>query len=268
MNDDKQVVATAVFGTDAENLDRTFLSFLKNKNAELHAFVVGENLPEKMFPEICYHLKKPTGEFGALFRETCYRRWEFIDELGADNVLLVDGCDVLCMQELPQTGELLRGASVGACVEHMGSRYILGQGITTAFLNAGVTFWNVSATEKVRRKIIERGLSSYRTKYVDDQLSFNEVVQTLYYDELIILPCQYNFRYCFGRKRRNWPTVDHLDGIKLYHNKLCIENAKNAMPVKEKANLLMLKRISAPKTKVSEYYMRLKNRIKNPHIIR
>jgi len=94
------------------------------------------------------------------------------------------------------------------------------------------------------------------------------VVQTLYYEDLIILPCQYNYRYCFGMKRRNWPTVDSLDGVKIYHNKLCADEAKKSLPIKEKADLPVLEPRRAPKTKSEEYFMRLKNRIKNSHIIR
>ena len=132
----REVVLTAVFGTHVDRLHRTFASFARHTKAALHALVVGDALPENPVAGVQYHLVTPDPSFGLPdrgslardverqfrlhWRNACYRRWEYMDQLGADYCLVVDGTDVLCLQELPPIRELLRGAAVAACVEHVG----------------------------------------------------------------------------------------------------------------------------------------------------
>jgi hypothetical protein len=232
----RQVVMTVVYGAHAEKLDRTFISFAQNKAVELHAFVVGDRLPANPLPAIHYHLKPPDPQFGHPMRDADFRRWLFVDELNADYALVVDGYDALCLQPLPAIAELLDGAWLGASVEHSGGRYLAGKLYTSNFVNAGVTFWDVRASRQLRQEVNERGRTRFRN-LVDDQLCLNEVVHTRYFDRIRILPCQYNFRGYVGKRQRGWPTVEHLDGVKIYHNGYCIEAAKTLMPVKAKADL-------------------------------
>src|SRR6058998_2852277 len=98
----RQIVATVATGRFAERLDDTFTSFAQNKFLELHAFIIGGRLPEKRLPQITYHLFKPDPSFMGEMRDAYYRRLLFLDELGAEFVLLVDNSDVLCMQPLPE----------------------------------------------------------------------------------------------------------------------------------------------------------------------
>ena len=206
MKKKRQAVVTAIFGDFAEKLDRTFLSFAQNPFLELHAFVIGNCLPKRRLTGMTYHLRQSDPAFGNTMREAYYRRWSFIDELQMEFALVVDNNDVLCLQSLPEIPALLRGATVGACVEHLGGRYILGQQYTSSYLNAGVTLWNVPESRKMRLEIIARGRSYFRK--LDDQHSFNEIVQTRYFDQMIILPSQYNYRACLAPKKiRRWPTV-------------------------------------------------------------
>lgn len=255
----KEAVVTAVFGKDAENLGATFTSFGQRTDAELHAFVLGDNLPARREEGIYYHLKKPTGDLGPTFRELCFRRWEFIDDLDADRVLLVDGADVLCLQDLPRIEDLLRSAWVGACVEHRGSsRLILGQGYTSNYLNAGVTLWDIPRTRDLRKMIIDRGRGTFRTTYVDDQLCFNEVVQTLYYDKLVILPCQYNYQAFVRHRKRGWPSLESVDGVVLYHCRTCVDSVSQmSHAVSPKARLPELGKIPLPANKAQEILRRL-----------
>ena len=77
----------------------------------------------------------------------------------------------------------------------------------------------------MREEIVKRGRDRFRS--VEDQLTLNEVLHTLYYDQLILLPSQYNYRAFLAPKRiRGWPTVTHLDGVMIYHNSFCIDAAK------------------------------------------
>src|SRR4029079_13152327 len=103
-----------------------------------------------------------------------YRRLLFLDETGAEFALLVDNSDVLCMQTMPELSQLLHGANVSAVPEPAASRYITGQGWTSCYFNAGVTFWNVAATKAMREAIVARGRSRFRS--VEVQLTLNEVV--------------------------------------------------------------------------------------------
>jgi hypothetical protein len=261
----RQVVVTAAFGDFAERLDRTFLSFAQNPFLELHAFIVGDKLPEKRFPQITYHLRPPDPAFSHPLRDAVYRRWLFIDDLDVEFALVVDNNDVLCMQPLPEIPELLRGAAFGACVEHSGSRYIPGQGYTSAYINCGVTFWNVPASRKMREEIVARGRAYFRN--IDDQRSINEVMQTRYFDQMIILPSQYNYRAFLTPKRvPRWPTVTNLDGVMIYHNSACIEAAKKLLPVKPKAELTDFPPDPAPLTPYQQRRRRFQERLK-PHVV-
>src|SRR5262245_4689194 len=114
----RQIVATVATGPFAERLDSTFTSFAQNKFLELHAFIIGEQLPARQLPGGTYHLFKPDPSFMGEMRDAYYRRLLFLDEVGADFALLVDNSDVLCMQPLPELPQLLRGATLAACSEH------------------------------------------------------------------------------------------------------------------------------------------------------
>jgi hypothetical protein len=265
MNNKKQAVVTAAFGDFSERLDRTFLSFAQNPFLDLHAFIVGDKLPEKQFPGVTYHLRPPDAAFSHPLRDAVYRRWLFIDDLDVEYALVVDNADVLCLQPLPEIPALLRGAAIGACVEHSGSRYIPGQGYTSAYINCGVTFWNVPASRKMREEIVARGRAYFRN--IDDQRSINEVVQTRYYDQMIILPSQYNYRAFLAPARNpRWPTLTNLDGVMIYHNSTCIEAAKKLLPVKPKAVLPDFPQDSAPLTPRQQKWRRIQERLK-PHIV-
>lgn len=245
------IVLTAVFGSHAECLDRTFSSFAQHTQAELHALVVGETLPTQRVSGVQYHLLAPDPalapgpwsyrndaerEFQLLYRNVCYRRWEILDSLGAERCLVVDGTDVLCLQDLPPWKDLLRGAAVAASAEHIANYYLSGQGYTSNFLNAGVTFWDIPRSREIRQEILSRGRAEFRSPG-DDQWVFNEVVQTRHYDDLIILPCQFNYRAYVGKRFPGWPTVSTLDGVRIYHNGDCIQEAVALGPVRKVAEL-------------------------------
>ncbi|HYD48195.1 MAG TPA: hypothetical protein VEB21_07605 [Terriglobales bacterium] len=248
-----EVILTAVFGDHAERLDRSFTSFAHHTKAELHALVIGESLPKRRCGNVRYHLVAPDPTFGDAgpgqsgndaeskfllsYRNVCYRRWEYIDQLGADYCLVVDGTDVLCLQDLPPVRELLRGAAVAACVEHVSHYYLSGQGYTSNYLNAGVTFWDVAQSKQMRAEILALGRSRLRC-LGDDQWAFNEIVQARYYQDLAILPCQFNFRAYLGRPVPGWPSVAKLDGVRIYHCGDCIEKAVALPPVKGTAELV------------------------------
>lgn len=246
MTKPRSAIVTVAFGHSTEHLDYTFSSFgEKNPDVPLHAFVIGEALPKRQLPGITYHLVKPVPDFSSPLREIYFRRMEIIDQLEVDYVLVVDSYDVLCLQKLPPLADVLKGFAVAACIEHMGSRYILGQGHTTNFLNGGVFFWNLAASRHMRREIVERGRKHFRT-IADDQHCINEILQTKYFTELLILPCQYNYRAYLNRIQKGWPTVSNLDGVKIYHNATCIEEAKKLGPVRPLAELPELPRDAVP----------------------
>lgn len=259
MNKPRQAVVTVASGPYAERLDQTFTSFAQNPFLEMHAFVIGDRLPERQLPGITYHLEKPDPSFQHPMRDLYYRRFLFIEQVGADYVLLVDNSDVLCMQSLPELPILMRDAAFAACVEHNGGQPLAGQGYTSSYLNAGVTYWNVKSSKKIREEIVRRGRARFRS--VEDQLTLNEVVHTLYYDQMLILPCQYGYRACLApTKIRGWPTVPHLDGVKVYHNSHCIAAAKAIIPVAAKAALPELEPDLHPLTPVEKFLRRLRNR--------
>jgi len=236
----RSAIVTVAFGHSTEHLDYTFTSFAqKNPGLALHAFILGGQLPQGRLPEIQYHLVAPVPDFSHPLREVYFRRMALIDELEVDYALVVDSYDVLCLQRLPPFEQLVGDAALAGCVEHQGSRYILGQGYTANFLNCGVIFWNVPASREIRREIVERGRTHFRT-VADDQFVLNEVIQTKYFDRLRILPCQYNFRPYFNKHQRGWPTVHHLDGVLIFHNASTTAEAKKLPAVKAKADLAPL----------------------------
>jgi hypothetical protein len=267
MNPARSAIVTVAFGHSTEKLDYTFLSFAeKNPGLPLHAFILGDKLPERRIPRIHYHLVKSIPDFSHPLREVYFRRMLLVDELDVDYALVVDSYDVLCLQRLPPFEELVGAAALGAVTEHLGARYILGQGYTANFLNCGVMFWNVAASRGIREEIVARGRSHFRT-VADDQFCLNEVVQTKYYDRLRLLPCQYNYRCYLNRKYRGWPTVTHLDGVMIYHNSTCMDEARRATGVRDKAGLPNLQLDGRPLTSREQFWRRLRLRFQ-PWIVK
>jgi len=259
-----QAVVTVASGAHVERLDYTFTSFAKNPFLKLHAFIFGAELPRKQFPEITYHLVNQDLTWGHPMRDMYYRRLLLIDDLEEEYVLLVDNSDVLSLQVIPELPQLLRGAGLAACVEHDGSRYFVGQGYTSEYINCGVTFWHTPSTRQMRQDIVTRGRTRFRS--VEDQLTFNEVVQTRYYDQMIILPCQYNFRAHFRQKVRGWPTVNSLDGVKIYHNAHSMPEAKKLTSVKPLADLPPLDPDTAPLTDWQKFMRKVQLRFQPHHV--
>jgi hypothetical protein len=255
----RQAAVTVASGRHAERLDETFTSFAASVGLEMHAVVLGERLPDRQVPGVRYHLEAPDSGFGDPMRDLYYRRLLFLDGLGVDYAVLVDNSDVLCMQPLPEIPALLRGAVLGACVEHGGSRYLEGQGYTSCYFNAGVTFWDVRASRGLREEVVARGRQRYRG--IEDQLTLNEVVHTRYCDRIVILPSQYNFRACLAPFRlRGWPTVAHLDGVRIYHNTHCVAAAKRLLPVRPMAELKPLPMDTGPLTRWERFRRRFEVR--------
>ena len=262
----RSAIVTLAMGRAVENLDYTFSSFAINPGVELHAFILGARLPERQLPGIHYHLLPPVPDYSDPLREIYYRRMEVLDGLGVDYALTVDCFDVLCLQRLPSLASLLGDSHVAACVEHPGSRHLMGQGCTTNFLNGGVFLWDVAKSRDIRGEILARGKSHFRT-VADDQYCINEVIQTKYYDRLRILPCQYNYRAFLKSRRRGWPTVDHLDGIMIYHNAAGIDEAKKLLPVKPKAGLPPLQNDGGPLDPRAQFWRKVKLRFQ-PHVVK
>jgi hypothetical protein len=177
-----------------------------------------------------------------------------------DYAVLVDNSDVLCLQPLPALASLLRGAVLGACVEHAGSRYLAGQGYTSCYFNAGVTFWDVAGSAELRGEVVARGRRRFRG--IEDQLTLNEVVHTRYFERTTILPSHYNFRACLAPFRlRGWPTVSHLDGVRIYHNTHCIALAKQMLPVRVMAELPPLPADAGPLPGWQRWWRRVETRL-------
>jgi len=260
-------IVTVAFGDSTEHLDYTFLSFAdKNPGLPLHAFIIGSKLPERRLPQITYHLVAPIPDFSHPLREVYFRRHELIDELDVEFALVVDSYDVLCLQTLPPFEKILAGFAMAAVTEHMGSRYVMGQGYTANFLNGGVIWWHVQESRDMRAEIIERGKTRFRT-VADDQFVINEIVQTKCFERLRILPCQFNYRAYFNRKQRGWPTVTHLDGVLIYHNATCMDDAKKVGLVKSRADLPVLEKDSTPLTEKQQFWRRLATRLA-PNVIK
>lgn len=267
MSTARSAIVTVAFGRSTEHLDYTFTSFAgRNPGVPLHAFVVGASLPKRQLPGIHYHLVAPQPDFSDPLREIYFRRLELIDQLDVDYALVVDSYDVLCLQPLPPLEKILHGFDVAASVEHAGSRYVLGQGYTSNFLNGGVFFWNVAGSRDIRREIAARGRGHFRT-VADDQHCINEVLQTKYYDRLRILPCQYNFRAHYRHRQRGWPTVQSLDGVMIYHNATCMDAVKALGPVKPQAEVPALPPDHGPLTPRQQFWRKLRLRMQ-PWIVR
>lgn len=265
MSEPRSAVVTVAYGHSTEHLDYTFTSFAeKNPGLPLHAFILGRELPQRRLPEIQYHLVEPVPDFSHPLREVYFRRMALIDGLDLDYALVVDSYDVLCLQPLRPFEQLVWDAALAGCVEHQGSRYVLGQGYTANFLNCGVVFWNVPESREIRREIVERGRSCFRT-VADDQFVLNEIVQTKHFHRLRILPCQYNYRPHLRRRSRNWPSVDHLDGVVIYHNATCMEAAKLLKVSPAQASLPPLSIDAGPRTRTQQFWRRLVTRLR-PHI--
>lgn len=265
MSAKRSAVVTLAMGRATESLDYTFSSFGINPGVELHAFILGDRRPARQLPGITYHLLKSIPDYSDPLREVYYRRMEVLDSLEVDYALTVDCLDVLCLQPLPSFEALLAGSHVAACVEHLGCRYVLGQGYTANFLNGGVFLWDVAQSRDIRSEITARGRSHFRT-VADDQYCINEVIQTRHFDRLRILPCQFNYRAYFKRRQRGWPTVRHLDGIFIYHNAACMDEAKRALPVKPRAELTALPDDGGPLPPKRQFWRKLRLRF-TPHVV-
>jgi hypothetical protein len=264
-------IVAVTFGHKTKGLDYTFLSFAqKNPGIPLHAFVIGDKLPEERFPQINYHLVAPTLDFSNPLREIYFRRHELIDQLDAEFVLVVDAYDVLCLQPLPPLEKTLAGFDMAAATENLGSRYILGQGYTSSFLNGGVTFWNVPKSRDIRAEIVARGRTHFRT-VADDQWVINETVHTKYFERIRILPSQYNYRAYLSSnvnfKRPPFPTATHLDGVLIFHNADTIDEVKKLPTPKPRADLPALEVDSAPLSQ-DEMFRRKLLLYQTPHILR
>lgn len=266
----RSAIITLAVGEAIENLDHTFSSFARCPDVELHAFVMGKQLPQRRIPRVQYHLLAPSADFSHPLREVYFRRLEILDDLGVEYAMTVDSFDVLCLQPLPPLAELLGNSDVAACVEHLGSRYVLGQGYTSNFLNGGVFIWNVPRSRDIRGEIAARGRSHFRT-IADDQFCLNEIIQTKYFDRLRILPCQYNYRAylkgAFSEIRPGWPEVEHLDGVMIYHNAACIPEVKKLPPFKLRATLPPVPVDGRPLKPHEQFWRRLRNRFK-PWLVR
>jgi hypothetical protein len=263
----RTAIVTVAMGESTEKLDYTFTSFAeRNPGVPLHAFILGDRLPNRQLPQITYHLVQPIPDFCHPLREIYFRRMELIDQLDVDYALVVDSFDVLCLQTLPPFEKLVGDAALAAVTEHQGSRYLLGQGYTANFLNCGVVFWNVPASREIRRQIVERGRRTFRT-IADDQFCLNEVIQTLYYDQLRILPCQYNYR-CHLIPTRQWniASVLHLDGVKIYHNSACMDAAKRVKSTAQNATLNPLKADITPPSLRQQFFRKVRLAL-TPHLV-
>ena len=266
----KQIIVTTVFGPQAENLGRTFGTFAQTPDCELHAFVYNEQLPQNRHPAIRYHQVTPDPAFVSVRRDALFRRWLWPDDLDAEYALVVDGLDALCVRPLPPMPGILRGASVAAAPEWLGPQPLLGQGYTSCYLNAGVTFWHLAHSRTMRAEIAERGRAHYRGPY-DDQTTLNEVVHTRYFDDLIILPSQYNWRAMYQESYRgwrqnfrSWPRVDQLDGIYIYHNQVSVMKVLAALQQQRPAphaNLRPLTPDRGPLNRFERLWRQLRHRL-------
>jgi hypothetical protein len=271
MTPGSSAVVTVAFGHSTEHLDYTFLSFAeKNPGLPLHAFILGDKLPQQRLPQITYHLVAPIPDFSHPLREVYFRRHELIDRLDVEFAVVVDSYDVLCLQPLPPFSEILAGFAMASATEHLGSRHLMGQGYTSNFLNGGVTFWNIPKSREIRAEIGRRGRARFRV-VADDQLVINEVVQTRYFDHVRILPSQFNYRAYLNKPQPGWPTVTHLDGVLIYHNQDCIPEAKALLArgggVKPRAELPALPPDGGP-LPADDQVLRIRQQAQEPFIIR
>ena len=255
----RQIIATTVFGSGAEQLGATFITFAKIPNSELHAFVFGSTLPSKRHAEIHYHLIEPDPRFVSVRRDALFRRWILPDILGAEHALVVDGTDVICVRPLPSFDTLLRGASLAAATEWCGPVALPGVGYTSTYLNAGVTFWHLPSSKEMRAQIVARGRTHFRGPF-DDQTALNEVMLTEHFERVVILPSQFNWRSFYKdsfRSWRNgwrsWPRVDSLDGVYLYHNNYCLSKVLEAMAAAPPRTTAKLENLPADQLPLSRW---------------
>lgn len=239
------------------------MSFAINPFLELHAFILGEALPTNRAPGVVYHLIKPENTFSLIYREANYRRWEVIDQLDVDHVLVVDGIDVLCLRPLPELPAVLNGSEVAAGVEHAGGRFLFGPQYTSTYLNAGVSFWDLRSTRDLRAEILQRGRTRFRSKS-DDQHVFNEVLH-YHFDRLRVLTYHFNCRGVLNRRIRGWPTITNLDGVYIYHTD-DVAIARRMLPVKPRYELPVLEPDPGPLTPRQQFWRNVRNRFK-PHQI-
>ena len=266
MSSPRSAIVTVAFGRSTEHLDYTFTSFAINEGVPLHAFIIGKELPKQRLDGITYHLIEPVRDFSNSLREIYFRRLELIDQLDVDHALVVDSYDVLCLQRLPAFERILGGSDVAACVEHMGTRYVKGQGYTSNFLNGGVFFWNIPRSRDIRQEIVERGRSYFR-RTADDQHCINEVLLTKYYDRLRILPCQYNYRAYLKKAQHGWATVEHLDGVMIYHNGPCLDEVRKLQKIEKVAQIPILRSDGGPLDEHQQFWRAAKN-LQEPDIVR
>ncbi|MHB1307342.1 MAG: hypothetical protein ACYDC1_06245 [Limisphaerales bacterium] len=260
----RQVCATVVYGSHTELLERTFTSFRRNPFLELHAFILGDRLPQKRAAGVTYHLRPFDPSYSHPMRDADYRRWLLIDELEADYALVVDGCDALCLQPIPEIPLLLKGGWLAAAAEHPGSRYMEDVVYNGNFVNAGVTFWDIGASKGLREEVVARGRTRFRNRE-DDQMCLNEVVFARYLDRLTLLPCVYNYRAYLNRRVRGWPTTRTLDGVRIYHHDECLRALERGAPAKNPA-LPPLRADAGSLTAKQQFWRRLRQRLK-PQVV-
>jgi hypothetical protein len=269
----RQVIITTVFGSGAEQLGSSFSTFANQPDTELHVFVIGSSLPVNRVPRMESHLVEPDSRFVSVRRNALFRRWLLPDLLDAEYALIVDGTDVIRVQPLPAFPELLRGASLAACTEWGGPVAIPGQGYTSTYLNAGITLWHLPSSKQMRNEIVERGRRHYRGPF-DDQTALNEVMLTRYFDKLVILGSQFNWRAFYQKNYRRtwrngwrgWPRVDSLDGVFLYHNQFCLPQVLDTMrsaPPRRIAELPDLPQDTSPLSSWTMFSRRLLHRLRH-----
>jgi hypothetical protein len=61
--------------------------------------------------------------------------------------------------------------------------------------------------------------------------------------------------------------VKHLDGVMIYHNGVCLEDARKLLPVKPKADLPPLSDDGRPLTDKEQFWRRLRQRLV-PHVVK
>jgi len=130
---------------------------------------------------------------------------------------------------------------------------------------AETDFWNVPASKKMREDIVARGRTRFRS--VEDQLTLNEVIHTGFYEQVVVLPSQYNFRAHYHGGHGGWPRVESLDGVLIYHNSYCVAEAKKLIPVKAHAELPPLVPDQAALTDWQKFWRKIQLR-RQSHIVR
>jgi hypothetical protein len=225
----RSAVVTVAFGHPTEQLDYTFASFGINEGVPLHAFILGKEFPgagsKALLTTSSSRCRTSRIRSGDLFSpDRVERSAGGGRRAGRGFVRCALPAKAAAVREHPW-----RQRCGGLCRAH-GRPLRHGPGYTANFLNGGVFFWKVAASQDIRAEIVARGRRHFRT-VADDQFVINEVVQTKHYDRLRILPCQYNYRAYLNRRQRGWPTVTHLDGVLMYHNATCMEEAKKMLSV-------------------------------------